>query len=431
VTHHTPASFTMQGFGAATQHALLAEKEQKIRAMSVELTTRMLQQSVEAEIAEVMGQHYAERVAGVSTWQCRRCGTRDRAQFVRNGHYRRALTVREGTVTLRMPLVRCRCKGYVQIPWQTIDPRARYWLDVNLDGVRRYLAGEPYRLVGDAASTQAQTNISHVQSWRTMQDAGEEAGKVAAGVNVSPCPRSVILDEAYISVDGAKMVFLIAVSDEGEVLAVWGPARRTLEDWQGLVEWLTERGISPLRGLVGVTYDGDSAIRGAVQLVWPRVVLQQCVWHIMQRVAQDASSVHGAHAPEVERIVEQAARVFLHDDAGPEAETRARLQLTQFVLEHCGTAWAQTVSRAFDEGTEYLRTPGLQRTNGEAERAIKQLRRRTKTMDGFKSAGGAAHFAVLWRPWTNLRSKLRKEHDRLRRHRRRNQPNCHAHPKLA
>ena len=74
-------------------------------------------------------------------------------QFRRNGHYRRSLTVREGTVALRMPLVRCRCKGYVEIPWQTVDPRARYWLDVDLDGIRRYLAGVSYRLVGDAAST--------------------------------------------------------------------------------------------------------------------------------------------------------------------------------------------------------------------------------------------------------------------------------------
>ena len=71
-----------------------------------------------------------------------------------------------------MPVVRCQCEGYVDVPWQTIEPRARYWLDVDLDGIRRYLAGTSYRLVGDAVSTQAQTNISHVQAWRTMQEAG-------------------------------------------------------------------------------------------------------------------------------------------------------------------------------------------------------------------------------------------------------------------
>jgi Transposase, Mutator family len=417
MTHDTPASFTMQGFGTAIQSDLLADKERLIRAASLEITARILQQSLEAEVTEEMGQSYAECIQGLSpTWVCRDCGTHDRRQFRRDGHYRRSLTVREGTVTLWMPLVQCRCKGYVAIPWQTVDPRARYWYDIDLDDVRHYLVGMSYRLVGDAASTQAQTNVSHVQAWRTMQEVGAQERVPVLG----PCPHSVIFDEAYISVAGEKKVYLIAVADDARVLAVRGPTERTLANWQGLIEGLTEQGISPLNGLVGVTYDGDSAIRGAVQLVWPRVVLQQCVWHILERVADDVCAVHGPDAPEVERIVDQAARIFLRNRERPDAEERARLRLTQFLAEHGETAWAQTVGRAFDEGTEYLRTPGLQRTNGLAERTIKELRRRTKTMDGFKSRAGSMHFAVIWRVWKNMRTAMNKEQARLVRHRKAN-----------
>jgi transposase-like protein len=429
VTHDTPASFALQGFGTPAQHELLGDKESYIRAISLQITTQMLQKSVEAEVSAELGLPYEERGDGLSTWQCRRCGTHNRREFRRNGHYRRALTVREGTVALRMPLVRCRCRGYVKIPWQTVNSRARYWLDVELDGIRRYMAGMSYRLVGDAASTEAQTNISHVQSWRTMQEAGQATGDVP--VSLTPCPRSVIVDEAYVSVEGTKKVFLVAVADDGRVLAVWGPTERTLDAWQGLLEWLTEHGISPLQGLVGVTYDGDSAIRGAVQLVWPRVVLQQCVWHILERVADNVSAVHGPHAPEVESIVDQAARILLRDPERPDALERARLRLAQFLVEHGEATWAQTVARAFDEGTEYLRTPGLHRTNGLAERTIKELRRRTKTMDGFKSDDGSVHFMVIWRVWKNMRSQMNKERARLVRHGRRNLKIRHAHPKSA
>jgi transposase-like protein len=416
LTHDTPATFTMQGFGTTMQCNLLADKERLIRAASLEITTQILQQSLEAEVTDEIGQSYAEFVQGLSaTWVCRDCGTHDRRQFRRDGHYQRSLTVREGTITLWMPLVQCRCKGYVAIPWQTVDPRARYWYDIDLEDVRLYLAGMSYRLVGDAVSTQAQTNVSHVQAWRTMQEVGAQEHEHATALG--PCPHSVVFDEAYISVGGVKKVYLIAVADDARVLAVRGPTERTLANWQALIEGLTEQGISPLQGLVGVTYDGDSAIRGAVHLAWPRVVLQQCVWHILERVADDVSAVHGPDAPEVEHIVDQAAHIFLRNRERPDAEARARLRLTQFVAEHGEAAWAQTVGRAFIEGTEYLRTPGLQRTNGLAERTIKELRRRTKTMDGFKSEAGSTHFAVIWRVWKNMRSAMNKEQARLVRHR--------------
>ena len=77
------------------------------------------------------------------------------------------------------------------------------------------------------------------------------------------------------------------------------------------------------------------------------------------------------------------------------------------------------------------RTPGLQRTNGTAERTIKELRRRTKTMDGFKSEDGAAHFAVAWRVWKNPRSEMNKERARLVRHCKRNLKIRHFYAELA
>lgn len=417
MVYDTPATFTMQGFGTLAQRNLLAEKEELCRAACLEISRQILQQSLEAEVTEEIGPSYADGFGGLSaTWVCRRCGAQERRQFRRDGHYRRSLTVRHGTIMLWMPLVQCRCKGYVAIPWQTVDPYARYWYDIDLADVRYYLAGMSHRLVGDAVSVDAQTNVSHVQSWRTLQEVGAQEGK--CGTALDDCPHSVILDEAYISVGGEKKVFLIAVADDGRVLAVRGPTERTLESWQALIEGLTEQGITPLNGLVGVTYDGDSAIRGAVQLVWPRVVLQQCVWHILQRVADDAAAVHGHDMPAVERIVDQAAHIFLHNPERGQAAAEARQSLTDFVAEHGEATWVQTVSRAFGEGTEYLRTPGLQRTNGLAERTIKELRRRIKPMDGFKSEAGGRNFMLVWRVWKNRRTAMNKERAKRVRHRR-------------
>jgi len=437
MTHCTPASFTVQGFGAEEQHRLLAEKEEKSRAAALEIALTILQNSLEAEITVELGKPHGLRDKRVTAWHCRRCHTRLQCQFRRNGHYKRCVTIREGSIIVRMPLVRCRCGGYVDVAWTTLDPRARYWLDVALDGIRQYLAGMSYRLTADALGTEAQVNISHVQPWRTMQELGEHIVDTlqqpdAAGLktHLGTCPRSVILDEVYISVAGENLVFLVAVADDARVLAVWGPTTRTLDSWQELLEWLTDQGISPQRGLVGVTADGDGAIREAVALVWPNVVQQQCAWHILERVADDVIAVYGRQAPEVTAIGTQAASVLLHNPQHVGAMGQALDRLQEFLIDHQGTTWGETLERAFWEGTQYLRTPGLHPTNGAAERLIKQLRRRIKTMDGFKSEEGARNFAAAWRLWQNMRHEMAVEHKQRSRRRKRNLKVRQPNPKL-
>jgi transposase-like protein len=295
----------------------------------------------------------------------------------------------------------------VDIPWQTLDRRVRIWLDVQLDTLRRYLTGVSHRLVADAVSAAARTSISHVCSWRILQCTAARASQWP--VAVGACPVFVILDEIYIRVHGQTLVFLLAVADDGRILALDGPTTRTVENWQRVLEALTEQGISPLKGLVGVVADGDSAIRSAVNLVWPRVVIQQCVWHILQRVLAAVAAEKGEGAPEVHEIVMEAGRIFLHDDPGPAALVVARQRHDEFLVRYKGHAWGEIVRRAFDEGTEYLRTPGLARTNGGAERTVREFRRRSKTMDGFKSVDGGRNFACIWRAWQNLRRERAKE----------------------
>ena len=213
MSHDTPAVFRMQGHGTPCQHGLLAQRDAEVRAASLAVTQRILQQSLEHAVTEQLGGRRSRRTTVTVAWVCRHCQTRQQCHFRRNGHYRRCLTVRAGTITGSMPLVKCVCGGYADITWQMVDPRVRYWLDIELDSVRRYLTGVSHRLVADAVGTAARGNISHLHSWRTLQAVGERAGQQAMALG--PCPRSVILDEVYIHVAGREMVFLLAVADDG------------------------------------------------------------------------------------------------------------------------------------------------------------------------------------------------------------------------
>ena len=71
MTHDTPASFVVQGFGQAPQHELLDAIEQSTRAACLDIAQRMLQQSLEAEVAAGIGERYAERTDGTIDWVCR------------------------------------------------------------------------------------------------------------------------------------------------------------------------------------------------------------------------------------------------------------------------------------------------------------------------------------------------------------------------
>jgi transposase-like protein len=432
----TPFTFSVQGQASAKERSLLGAKEEAVRKLALEVTEQILQLSIEAEVAEALGARRGERSSTQLAWHCRRCKTRTQRMFYRNGHYRRGLTIREGKITLRMPLVRCACKGYVAVELKTIKPRVRNWLDVTVDTIRNYLAGESYRLVADNVSCRAGVSMSHVGAWRTVQEAGEQAQK---GGHVGPCPEVVVLDELYVPVGGESRVFLLAVAHDGRLLAIHGPAERTVPSWRVFLDWLTERGIGPAGGLKGVVADGDSAIREAVDLVWPKVPVQQCVWHVLKRVRESATAEHGKDSPEVAAVVKEAAEVLMPrareaaGEVGPPANAMilACQRLTLFTEKHRGKPWYDTVTRAFYEATTYLREPGLPPTNGAAERTIKELKRRTKPMDGFKSEPGGEHFMTLWIPWQNMRLQWGRTRDRLRRPRKPNLKVSHPYPKLA
>ena len=151
--------------------------------------------------------------------------------FRRNGHYRRQVLTLEDLVIVRVPLIRCRCGGYVATPWKVLPARQRKWFDVSLEGLRCYLAGSSYRKTADLTSSEVGAQVSHMAGWRDMQKAGSAARKVKVKVmGELACPDVVILDEMYVSVAGAKKAFLLAMDTKGHILLSGGPTTRRPEE---------------------------------------------------------------------------------------------------------------------------------------------------------------------------------------------------------
>jgi transposase-like protein len=372
---------------------LMEDRDRERREKALIDAQEWFQSQLESEVTQELGEHRAPRSGVSESWQCSKCERSQRSMFRRNGHYRRQLLVQEGLISVRVPLVRCKCGGYVKVKWRVLEDQRRIWFDVWLSMIRHYLAGLSYRKTADALSSQALVHVSHMTVWRAMQRAGVAGRKMPV---VAKCPEIVVLDEMYVWVAGKKKPMLLAMDTEGRILGYTGPTTRSTEEWRTLLDNLTKRKVSPDDGLKYVVADGDASIREAVELAWPKAKLQECVWHILAGIRQQARKALGDASPLVDQVVQDAREVLMHDTRTDETRRKAAENVVAFVKKHDGRPWVNTVARAFARATLYLESPGLPRTNGTAERTIKEIRRRVKVMDGFRSQPGSMNFMAVY-----------------------------------
>lgn len=123
----------------------------QMQGMAVRLASRVIEESMETELDRFLERgKYVRRKRSKrkeSRVYCSKCGSHQRQDFRRNGHYQRGLTMRWGRVRVEVPQVKCRCGGNVRFEYQTIRPRQRIWDDLNLEIQAEYGRGLSYRQI--------------------------------------------------------------------------------------------------------------------------------------------------------------------------------------------------------------------------------------------------------------------------------------------
>ena len=395
---HSTSGFCSQGHLRPEQVEIVESDEairriESCRALGERLTMR-LDEEVDGELGP-----RGRRKEGVSgKLVCRKCGSQLWARFRRNGGYRRQIVTMEGAVTARVPLIRCVCGGYVTFPWKTLPPRARFWYDLALHWERVYPSGPSYRKAAELLSEATGIQVSHMSGWRETQKAGAAARAIKGKMS---CPKVVILDEMWVWEKGAQRAVLLVMDVDGAILDYEGPTSRNAENWRRLLERLSSRGVDTDHGLRYVVADGDASIRQAVEWVWGDAELQHCVWHILVAVEAEVKKAFDGASRLAKDVVAEARAILMHNERTPKGRVRAAERLAAFTTKYAGRPWADIVARSFTQALTYLGSPWVPRTNGTAERAIKELRRRIKTMDGFKSHLGAKNCLAVLIQWYN------------------------------
>lgn len=339
--------------------------------------------------------HALLRKKRLSPWSCSRCGPRLGEELRRNGHYLRRPLTCEGTIVLRIPQLRCStCGGYVSFSHPLLPRRARLWLDMEQRLTVLYLEGLSYRAARRVLERGTKTSIGLMTLWRTFQAVGRKEHR--------PPPRAQALylgvDEVHHKIRGEKYWFLVVRAQTADkqkhyVGAVLSPDR-TREAWETAFD---ELGLSRYHPPFAVLSDGDRAIEEAVLRCFPGITIYRCTWHLKHNAAEWIRERYPRNEDEGQRHGLMAA-VHTIVDAATEKQRADSLAILEEDFPWLARLLRPALKRVplKDDATPV-------RTNNLMERGFRELRRRTRPMDGFKTTASASTFHTLWMLKENAR----------------------------
>lgn len=367
---------------------------------SGELARTFKEHLLQAAIDRSVGRYLGERRSGyrgsaLSPWSCPRCGPRLGRELRRNGHYLRRPLAIEGVLTLRIPQLVCRdCKGTVPFTHPLLPRRKRLWLDIDQHLLLLYLEGCSYRAAKRLLERRCRSSIGLMSLWRSFQASGSSRHTPAA----RPPGRYLALDEVHHRVRGQPRWLLSVRAQDafggkhwvGSVLS----SDRSQDAWEATLSGL---GLSRYNPPFAVISDGDQAIESAVTTTLPGVRFQRCTWHLKHNAAEWLRERYPRAEDEGQRRGLMAAVHVIVD-----APTIEQRHDSLAVLREDFPWLTGRLARALE------RIPAKDahhpiRTNNLMERGFRELRRRTRPMDGFGSDAGAANFHLLWMLKENAR----------------------------
>lgn len=370
---------------------------EEVQESVLERVRRKFQEAIEARVTAVLGRpdgarrDHSERT--VVPEFCTSCGTHWRSQFFRDGHWKRTLHTRWGSISLQMPRVRCDCGGTVTIAHPQFAPYQRRFVNVQEQILRLSalcLSLRQIRMVlaMDGTRLSIATLCKEVGKVADLSAAEfKRRGEVPPVVLLDGVWSSLAVEtgEAFINGRGRKrdrkeverVPLLVAwgVWPESGEKALLGWVVGKEEDcasWQKLLEMLHGRGLHADKGLRLFVSDGSSGLEAALAMVsFGRVAHQRCVFHKIRNVLDKVKG----EVIEGDRKAKRAARKQRRDElladlvpiwqAESEAEARRRYEAFVAKWEAREPEAVATLRNGFDATLVYLRAQAGARTQGQ------------------------------------------------------------------
>lgn len=340
-----------------SQKEVIELVDSQARAALMDFKKNLIEEALQDLVTRYHGDKWLKiREVKPTPWVCPVCGPRESNQVKRNGHYRRYLIVKEGVIGIRIPQLEClSCGKEVPLNALFLPRRKRYWIELDRKITELYLSGASYRQIKAILDRAMEWDCGLMSLWQRFQKMAKKASSSGLGETL----KVLYLDEAYIKVKGRSYWNLLALGEgksgkRAYLGAVLSPDKSEAA-WVTLLESL---GIPDAgRGLI-VVHDGDPAIASALGFILPKAESRLCAWHQLHNVFLKARELFPKDRGKVKEAIDTAKRNI---------------------------------------------EPTQPRTTSPLERGIKEYRRRTRPMDGFKSFKGAANFLRIWLVKENAR----------------------------
>ena len=360
---------------------------------------RLVSEKVE-QLLNAMLDAEADEITGAARYE--RSGER---KAYRAGHYERCLTVKAGTMTLRVP----KLKGAL-FESAVIDRYRRREESVEEALIDMYLAGVSTRQVDDISrllwgermpsqtlSDKLKRVYEQIDQWRNRPLGREYPYLFVDGVWHKRTWGG--------SVENVSVLVAIGVDDTGhrEVIGVAEGMKEDRASWEGFLRSLIERGLKGVRLVVG---DRCAGLVSTVNAMLPDARYQRCMVHFMRNVLSKVSHRHMTWAAgALKAVFAMESR-----DAALEKAGQVAAQMDAKGLK----AAASCLREGMGEATTYLLDDypvehrRRIRTNNMIERLNREIRRRTRVVGSFPDGRSAlmlicARIRYVTAGWTDRR----------------------------
>ena len=380
---------------------------------------RRLNQCLDEEVTTWLGREAHQRRDRQRRRQgqavCRRCGSRRRQDFSRNGHRRRALQTLLGGLEVWYPRVVCQCGGSVAMPSSLLAPYQRFWDDIDAQLAQWAEWGLSLRQM----QTSLSDTLASAVGLRRLNACVQTVRQTLA-TPLRSVPPILLLDAIWVTVlrpTGArrpdrhrrlrvvkrkhKVPLLVALgvwpSGKWEVLEWALGLQEDYASWEALLIRLEERGVYRERGLHLILHDGNRGLSAALLSIYPHIPHQRCLFHKLRNLWQAITlpdSLDKDRARAFKRALLRDLRAIFYAPSQPEA-----VRLRQAFCRQWATTQPALVAlllRDWDETVAFFavhaRFPAWPwqrlRTTSLLERLNRKLRRLFRAAGAFHSDAG-------------------------------------------
>jgi putative transposase len=369
------------------------------RVVQEELKNRM--RMAMKQVLESMLEADADQQIGAIRYER---GVESRKDF-RNGYRHRWVSMTQGTVQLRVPRAR-----RIRLGFRVFAAYRRRWKE--LDGLllEAYIGGMSCRAVGQRLARL----LGCAWSGTTIAALAKELETTLESLRHSPLQddyEALVIDGMYVRLRQCgqrkrPVVAILGVRANGTVdlLALKVCQSENSPEVEGMLRNLKDRG---LRGthLKLVTLDGDKGLESAVRMVYGHVRIQECVFHQINRLHQNAQDKLQGR-----KMMQEAARAFSLPQARQQRQALRRFCGRWTNREpHAMACFQRRLDRCFEAHQLPMTIRSKVTTTSLCEGLFKQLRARTNRVGAFESPLSIERFllAVIYqKQWINIPGRL-------------------------